>query len=163
MNQKISVQQQAILNRIQANFPITAAPYRMMALELGIPEQTLYKKTRELKQRKIIRRLGAIFDTPKLGFVSALIGLKVKKRYLVSVGNAIAKYSMVTHCYARNHEINLWFTLTGKSQKELNSNLSKIAKLNGIQEILFLPATKTFKIRAEFRLNCLPRVKQPYA
>jgi DNA-binding Lrp family transcriptional regulator len=153
MMKKSTTQTQVILNRIQAKFPISHTPYRELAQELDIPELELIKIIKELKQRKLIRRLGAVFDTPRLGFVSALIGLKVASRNLDSVGKIIAKYSMVTHCYVRGHELNLWFTLTCKSKKELNQTVSQIAKLNGIQELLYLPAIKTFKIRTEFKIK----------
>ena len=148
-----SPKQRAILNRIQSDFPITLEPYHYLAQELGISEKELLIEIKRLKLGKIIRRIGVIFNTLKIGFVSTLIGLKVSPERLESVGKKIARFPEVTHCYERNHEFNLWFTLTCKSKKELNSILDDITKWNGIQSVLLLPAIKTFKIKTEFKFN----------
>jgi DNA-binding Lrp family transcriptional regulator len=153
MSHNLTTRNRLILNRIQSNFPLVSAPYAQIGQELGLTEQEVQAPIKQLKRNKIIRRIGAIFDTPKLGFVSALVGLIVDSHRIEQVGKQIAQYDEVTHCYARAHQFNLWFTLTCKSKKEMNTILSQTKKIAGIEKMLYLPAVKTFKIRAEFKLD----------
>ena len=61
-------------------------------------------------------------------------------------------YPGVTHNYQRDHEYNVWFTFIAPSMDEIEANLKQIAQETGIAEILNLPATKVFKIKAEFKV-----------
>lgn len=153
MNYRVSKQHQAILNRIQYNFPITASPYTQLAEELGLPESAILKIIIVLKRQQLIRRLGAVFQSQSLGFKSLLCGVILDPKYLNQVGTKIAEYKAVTHCYARNHTHNLWFTLTGKTTREIKSIIATIIKMQGVQEVLVLPSVKTFKIRTEFKVD----------
>jgi siroheme decarboxylase len=56
----------------------------------------------------------------------------------------------VTHNYQRDNELNIWFTFIAPSREETSRNLAEISKETGIAPILNLPATKVFKIRAQF-------------
>ena len=58
-----------LLNLIQEDFPITAAPFAEVAIRLGIGEAEGPRADREdSKAKGIIRRIGAVFDLRKLGF-----------------------------------------------------------------------------------------------
>ncbi|MFB3897429.1 MAG: Lrp/AsnC family transcriptional regulator [bacterium] len=152
MNFRISKQQKQILNRIQSGFPIANAPYTLLSGELGLPNRLILNQIIHLKRHQLIRRLGGIFQSQSLGYKSLLCGVKLDPKYVNQVGTKIAQYKAVTHCYARNHTYNVWFTLTGKTNKEIKSILTEIDKMHGVQEILVLPSVKTFKIRTEFKV-----------
>jgi DNA-binding Lrp family transcriptional regulator len=61
-----------ILNIIQKDFPIVAEPFKAVAEKLGLTEDEVLERIARMKQGGIIRRIGAVFDTRKLGFVSTL-------------------------------------------------------------------------------------------
>lgn len=153
MKQILTQRKQKMLNRIQSDFPIITTPFIQLSKELQLPKQTVLEEIKKLKHQNIIRRIGAVFDSNKLGFKSLLIGLKVHPQNLDKVGIKIAYFKEVTHCYARQHEYNLWFTVTSQTQKKIIMILSMIRKMEGVQAVLFLPAVKTFKIRTEFKLR----------
>jgi siroheme decarboxylase len=153
MKCSISKPEKQILNRIQSGFPITAAPFTRLSEELELPESVILNNIIKLKQQKFIRRFGAVFNSQTLGFKSLLCGVKLDPKYLNKVGKKIAGYQAITHCYARNHTYNLWFTLAGRTNKEMKLVISEIKEMTGVQEILVLPAVKTFKIRTEFKLE----------
>ena len=48
--------------------------------------------------------------------------------------------------------VNIWFTFIAPSHEEIENNLRRIAEETGIEEILNLPATRVFKIKAHFKL-----------
>ena len=142
----------AILNRIQSDFPITSRPYRTIARELGWPEDDILKRVFRLKKSGIIRRIGGNFTPEKLGFVSTLCAARVPEDKIPLFAEVVNRYPGVTHNYRRENTFNIWFTFIAPSMDEINTNLKQIAAETGITDILNLPATKVFKITAEFKV-----------
>ena len=142
----------AILNRIQSDFPITSRPYRAIAQELDLPEDEILKRVLRLKKSGIIRRIGGNFTPEKLGFVSTLCAARVPEDKIPLFTEVVNRYPGVTHNYRRENSFNIWFTFIAPSMDEINANIKQITAETGITEILNLPATKVFKIKAEFQL-----------
>jgi DNA-binding Lrp family transcriptional regulator len=140
----------AILNRIQSNFPMTPRPYLTVADELNLTEKEILDRVSRLKKKGIIRRIGGNFVPGKLGFVSTLCAAKVPEEEVSRFAKVVNKYPGVTHNYQRNNAYNVWFTFIAPSMDEINTNLKEIAEKTGVADIINLPATKVFKIRAQF-------------
>lgn len=139
-----------IINQIQSDFPITPRPFQTIAERIGITEQDVITRIGHLKKKKIIRRIGGNFVPEKLGFVSTLCAAKVPEDMIDHFAGVVNQYPGVTHNYQRENPYNIWFTFITSSIEEIENNLIQIAETTGITEILNLPATKVFKIRAEF-------------
>ena len=140
----------AILNRIQSDFPIASRPFLAVAEELNLTEKEVLERIRRLKERGIIRRIGANFVPNKLGYVSTLCAAKVPQDKIDSFAEVVNRYDGVTHNYLRENSFNVWFTFIAPSMQEIKQHLEEIAQQTGISEILNLPATRVFKIRAQF-------------
>ena len=140
----------AILNRIQSEFPIASRPYLVVAQELGIEEDEVIKRIIELKESGIIRRIGGNFAPKRLGFVSTLCAARVPKKKIAQFAAAVNRYPGVTHNYRRDHEYNIWFTFIAESMEEIETYLKEISSETGVTQILNLPATKVYKIKAQF-------------
>jgi DNA-binding Lrp family transcriptional regulator len=140
----------AILNRIQADFPITSRPYLSIADELNLTEQEVLDRVARLKRRGIIRRIGGNFVPAKLGYVSTLCAAKVPEDKIERFADVVNRFPGVTHNYLRENSFNVWFTFIAPSMQEIEQNLKEIERETGITEILNLPATRVFKIRAQF-------------
>jgi DNA-binding Lrp family transcriptional regulator len=141
-----------ILNQIQSDFPITPRPYRAIAGKLGLTEDDVIKRICRLKESDIIRRIGGNFTPDKLGFISTLCAARVPEDKISQFAEAVNRYPGVTHNYRRENKFNIWFTFIAPSMDEINTSLKQIATETGVEEILNLPATKVFKIRAEFKV-----------
>jgi DNA-binding Lrp family transcriptional regulator len=141
-----------LLNILQTGLPISPEPYNEMAEQLGVDEQTVLESLRRLKAQGYIRRMGAFFDSTSLGYVSTLVGTKVAKSFLPNVATAINAYPGVTHNYEREGELNLWFAITCASQTTLDQTLEEIRRLEGVEQLINLPATRKFKVSVEFKL-----------
>lgn len=139
-----------ILNRIQSDFPVTAKPYEAIGRELGLPEAEVLDRTQRLKEKGIIRRIGGNFSPEKLGFVSTLCAASVPPEKIDLFAATVNRYPGVTHNYMRENHYNVWFTFIAPSMDEIAANLAEIARDTGVNEILNLPATRVFKIRAKF-------------
>ena len=142
----------AILNRIQSDFPIASRPYLAIADDLGLSENDVIKRLVRLKENKIIRRIGGNFVPEKLGFVSTLCAAKVEENKIDLFASIVNQYPGVTHNYQRDSEFNIWFTFIAPSMEEIEENLENISRKTGVKEILNLPATKVYKIKAHFAL-----------
>ena len=140
----------AILNRIQSKFPITSRPYLEVANELGLTEKEVLDRVVRLKKTGIIRRIGGNFVPGKLGFVSTLCAARVPADKIEHFAKVVNRFPGVTHNYQRDNKYNVWFTFISPSMEEIEANLKKIVAETGVSDILNLPATKVFKIKAQF-------------
>ncbi len=141
-----------LLSIIQSGFPLESRPYAILGAQLGITESETLARVRALRAKKIIRRLGANFQSGKLGFRSTLCAAKVpedkKEAFIANVN----KRPGVTHNYLRNHAYNIWFTLIAPSWESALAELADIEQNTGIK-ILNLPATQMYKIKVDFKLD----------
>ena len=140
----------AIINRIQSEFPITSRPYLELAKELELTEKEVLDRVVRLKKEGIIRRIGGNFVPGKLGFVSTLCAARVPADKIEHFAAIVNRYPGVTHNYLRDNPYNVWFTFISPSMDEIETNLKKIIEDSGVSDILNLPATKVFKINAQF-------------
>ena len=121
-----------------------------MASVLDVSEDDVISRLKGLKDDGIIRRMGAIFDSKKLGYSSTLCAMKVPDQRVDEVAQIVNEYIGVTHNYVRDHEYNVWFTITARSRQELDKIEAEIREKSGIYELIDLPAIRLFKIRVRF-------------
>lgn len=141
-----------ILNRIQSDFPRSSRPYKDIGRELNLSESDVIERVSRLKESGIIRRIGGNFSPDKLGFVSTLCAARVPEDKVDQFAEVVNKYPGVTHNYQRNNDYNVWFTFISPSMEEIEANLADIARESGVDDIINLPATRVFKIRAQFKV-----------
>ncbi len=150
---QFDAREKAIINRIQSNFPITERPYQAIADELGLTEKELIETLSSLKERGIIRRIGGNFSPERVGFFSTLCAARVPEEKIEFFKDTVNAYPGVTHNYIRENAYNVWFTFISPSVEAIENNLSEIAEKTGITDILNLPATRVFKISAQFAVK----------
>jgi DNA-binding Lrp family transcriptional regulator len=141
-----------ILNIIQTDFPVVAEPFKILGEKTGISEDEALERIRRLKKDGIIRRIGAVFDSGKLGFASTLCAARVPERKIKEFVDIVNSYPGVTHNYRRNHEYNVWFTFIAPTEAEIKKSLKEIGNKTGVSDILNMPAKRKFKIDASFEL-----------
>ena len=141
-----------LLDIIQTAFPLVPRPYEDLGKQLGISEGEALARVKAMKEKKIIRRLGANFQSAKLGFRSTLCGAHVPEDKLDAFIADVNALPGVTHNYLRNHDFNVWFTLIGPSWDSVCETIRGIEERTGIS-IMNLPAEKLFKIRVDFQME----------
>jgi DNA-binding Lrp family transcriptional regulator len=151
-NTRLDDTDRAILNRIQSDFPITPRPYLAVAEELGLAEADVIQRVARLKASGIIRRIGGNFVPGKLGYVSTLCAARVPADQVARFAEAVNRHPGVTHNYLRENSFNVWFTFIAPSMEEIEAKLKEIRAETGVTEILNLPATRVFKIKAQFEV-----------
>ncbi len=141
-----------ILNEIQSHFPIEARPYQVLGEKLGCSEEEVLQRVQDLKDREVIRRIGANCNSRKLGYTSTLCAAKVPSRLMARFVEVVNSYMGVTHNYRRDHDYNIWFTLIAPSEEKIERILREIIELTGVGEVISLPAERLFKIQVDFEV-----------
>lgn len=142
-----------LLDYVQSNLPIEDNIYALVGEHLGILEDEVILRLQKLIDMGIIRRLGAVFDSRKLGYTGTLCAMKVPKEKIAEVAKVIDTYQGITHNYLRDHSYNMWFTLLAPNSHVVENILTQIKDKTGIEEILELPAENIFKIKVNFNLT----------
>jgi DNA-binding Lrp family transcriptional regulator len=139
-----------ILNILQKEFPLEEQPFLIVGQRCGISEDETIDRIKRMKEEGIIRRIGAVFDGTKLGRVSTLCAARVPEEKISSFVAVVNANKNVTHNYRRDHEYNIWFTVSAADTKELEKFLAELKQKTGITDILDMRAVRTFKIDASF-------------
>lgn len=141
-----------LLNEVQAGLPIASEPYKVLGKGLGITEADVLEMLKRFKEAGYIRRMGAIFDSRRLGYVSTLCAIKVSEEQKDEVAAYINSLNEVTHNYLREHDYNMWFTVIAPSREKIDSILKEIEAQFDV-DVLDLPATRFFKINVSFNFQ----------
>jgi DNA-binding Lrp family transcriptional regulator len=135
-----------ILQALQDEFPLCRSPYAEVGRQTGLSAEEADRRIFSLRQRRVIRRIGGVINNRRLGLVATLAAMKVPPERINEV--ALVAYALpnVTHNCLREHEYNMWLTLTAKSREELAATVLQLKRVTRITELLDLPALKTYKI-----------------
>lgn len=145
-------QEELVLSRIQAHFPLTPRPLETLADELGLSAEQVRETLEHLYAQKKIRRIGASFTSHKLGYVSCLCALAIEggDAAIEAAARVVSSYPQVTHNYGRDNRYNIWFTLIARSPEQRDRIFQEIVQKTGCRDALKLAATRTFKIQVQF-------------
>jgi DNA-binding Lrp family transcriptional regulator len=159
MDPMLTETERLILNGIQDGFPVEARPYEALARRLNsnhglnLTEDEVIEHIGGLKNRGYIRRLGAVFNSRPLGYMSTLCAARVPEDKLEEFGRMVSSSPQVTHNYVRANPLNVWFTFCYSRPSELEDFLDALRKETGTEEIFELTSKRIFKIRAVFSLS----------
>lgn len=152
MPDELDAVDRALLDLIQADFPIAPEPYAILAQKTGISADEAYERIRKMRKSGFVRRLGANFQSSRLGFVSTLCAASVPEKRKDAFVALINAQPGVTHNYERKHHFNIWFTLISPSREKARETLEKLEHETDL-EIMDLPATRLYKIRVDFPMR----------
>jgi siroheme decarboxylase len=143
----------ALLERLQASLPLLPQPFAALGEALGLDERQVLDRVQRLKEQGIIRQVGAILDTRRLGYQSTLAAFHVPENDLKTVAARVSAHPGVSHNYARTHHYNLWFTLAVPPGHDVEDEARHLADESAVADWLYLPALRVYKIRTHFRLG----------
>jgi DNA-binding Lrp family transcriptional regulator len=145
-----------LLEKTQDEFPLTDRPWQSIGKDLGLTEREVMERLNRLSRQGVIRKIGPALDARRIGLrASTLIAMKVPEDRIRNVANMISKHREVSHCYERDHEYNLWFTIAARDEPELKKALEEIRREADVpkSDVLNLPSVRTFKIDVRFQLT----------
>lgn len=142
---------QRLLNDYQQNLPLSPTPYADMARAIGVTEDQVIARLRELKQAGVVSRVGAVVR-PNIVGASTLAAMALPSEQLESVAALVNSYTEVNHNYEREHRLNLWFVAQAADAARLQAVLDEIALRSGY-EVLSFPLLEDYHIDLGFELK----------
>lgn len=136
-----------LLNLMQDEIPIDKRPFKLLGEKLLITEKEVLRRINNLKKEGLIRRIGGIFNSRKIGYTSTLCAAKVPEEKIEETALCINGYEEVTHNYLREDEYNMWFTVITYSEESLCNIIQEIKDKTNLEDIISLPSIKLFKVK----------------
>lgn len=151
-----------LLAALQRGIPLCGRPFKALADDVGCDEAEVLAFLDECREQGLVRRFGAVFDTRRLGYRSALCAAAVPPAELDAVAARITPLAGVTHCYLREPQAmdrvpratsseppNLWFTLSYPADI-FAAMADEVAARLKPHEVYVLPATRRYKVDVVF-------------
>ena len=164
---------QKLLAIIQDGFPLVERPYKALAemlncdskkdagekcANLVVTEQKVFDDIEKMRASGVIRRIGGVYDSKKLGFISRLCAGKVPASSLDFSAEPHSQTPMekfvavvndepaITHNYIRSHEYNVWFTVIAENESAIQTVVDRVCSETDLHDVHVLTATKKYKI-----------------
>ena len=135
-----------LLNLLQAEVPLVDRPFLALGERAGLDEAETIRRIERLKAEHVVRQIGAIFDTRRLGYQSSLVAMQVAPERLDAAAAVINEHPGVSHNYGRNHAYNLWFTIALPPEVSMEQTIQRLHELAGAERTRALPTLRLFKI-----------------
>jgi DNA-binding Lrp family transcriptional regulator len=148
---KLDAIDEEILRLMQDDIPLVSRPFLTVAEKLGISEEEVIRRVRRLVDKGVVRRFSASIRHRKLGIkVNPLIAWKVPRERVEEVGEKLAGYEEVTHCYERavvpgKWEYNLYTMVHGYDRESVEKLAEKLSKAIGIKDYQMLYSNREYK------------------
>jgi DNA-binding Lrp family transcriptional regulator len=146
---KLNKTEKQILSKLEDGLDVVSEPFDFLCSE-GLKIEEVLRIIQGLIDKGVIRRIAAIVDHRKLGFVvNVLFCSKVPQDRILEAGKALARFGMVTHCYQRetikDWPYNLYAMIHGKSMGEIQHLISKFTDAERIDSFELLPTAEELK------------------
>jgi DNA-binding Lrp family transcriptional regulator len=146
---ELSENQKLILSKLQDELNLTGEPFDFLCSE-GLGKQEVLRIIAELIDKGVIRRIAAVLDHRKLGFVAnVLFACKVPQDRIAEAGKRLARFGIVSHCYERktfrDWPYNLFAMMHGRSMGEIQHVINKFVEAEKIDSFELLPTAAELK------------------
>jgi DNA-binding Lrp family transcriptional regulator len=140
-----------ILAALEDGLPFVHEPFREIGKRLGLSDEEVLERVRDLKKAGIIRRFRARINQRQLGITAnALVAWDCNGNTPGEIGSRLASYPCVTHCYERRPvpgrwDYSLYTVHHGYSRREVEEEVRRLAEQIGLSRYLILFSNKEFK------------------
>lgn len=140
----------AVIRAVQGNLPLQREPFAEAARALGMTQEAVVAALDELRQRGCLRRVAGIVRHRQAGFTANGMGVwNVPDADTVTVGEAMARYSAISHCYERprydDWPYKLFTMIHARTRDECDAFVADLARIHGIADHAVLYSTVEYK------------------
>jgi DNA-binding Lrp family transcriptional regulator len=124
-----------LISATQAGLPVEASPYKNIADSLGLTQDDVLQRLRNMLCSGVIRRIGAVPNHYRLGLTAnGMTVWDVPDNKIEQLGKLIGQLDFVSHCYQRPRHLPVWpynlFAMVhGHSDDEVKDKVKKIEAL----------------------------------
>lgn len=146
----LSETEKKVLLALIEGLSLVSRPYEEIAQKIGLTEEEVLASITTLKEKKIIRRLGATLRHNLVGYEgNAMVAWRVPEERLDEVGPYLASQPFVTHCYVRKSypdwPYNLYTMCHAKTREELIELLQRVAQELHLKDYQILFTSKEIR------------------
>jgi DNA-binding Lrp family transcriptional regulator len=139
-----------VIASIQGDIPIVSRPYQVLAEAIDVSEETFLETLQRLTDRGVIRRFGATLRHQKSGFAAnAMTAWQVDEARIEAVGEIMASFRAVSHCYRRDPAdgwpYNLYTMIHGKSEEDCRETARQMSAASGVETYQLLFSRRELK------------------
>ena len=134
-----------LINLLQEDMPLAHRPFAPLAAQLGISEDNLITRIKQLKEDGFLTRFGPFFDVAPMGGAFCLCAMAVPATEFENILTKVNAHPEVAHNYERTHHLNMWFVLATETPEGIAEVAGKIEAETGIKVHCF-PKLKEFFI-----------------
>jgi DNA-binding Lrp family transcriptional regulator len=139
-----------LLGILQSGFPLSREPYADIGIMLGMAAEDVIRAITGLRNKGIVRQVSPVLDARRLGYQSTLVAMKVEVPCIKSAEGYLSAHPGISHGYQREHEFNIWVTLSLPPGTDLQAEVQDISGRCSARAVIALPATRVFKLRTDF-------------
>jgi len=147
---EITERDKDFIRELQKDLKIVPEPFRIPAENLGITTTELFDRARDYEKIGVMRRFAAILRHREAGFIAnGMIVWNVPTDSVDEIGNRLATFPEVSHCYRRpvykDWRFNLFSMIHARSLESAKKIALEISKIIGIDDYQILFSTREFK------------------
>lgn len=139
-----------IINGLQGGFPLLERPFAAAAQRIGIDEEVLIERIRQLLDDGVLSRFGPMYNADRMGGAFSLVAMQVPAEALERVAARVNAFREVAHNYERDHAFNLWFVLAVERPERIAEVLAEIEIATGYP-VYDLPKEREFFVELKLR------------
>ncbi|MBW2062632.1 MAG: Lrp/AsnC family transcriptional regulator [Deltaproteobacteria bacterium] len=135
----LSQREKSIIYELSGDINTGARPFKDLGQRLGLSEEEVLETIRGLKDKGHLRRFGATLRHQLSGFTAnAMVAWKVEAARVDEVGEVLASFQEVTHCYHRpsvpGWPYNLYTMIHGSSEEDCRALARRMAEAALVSE-----------------------------
>jgi DNA-binding Lrp family transcriptional regulator len=139
-----------IIASLQQDMAVTERPYLNIAQNLGVSEKRLLEILKDLCDREVIRRFGATLKHQRTGFTAnAMVAWKVDENRIETVGQKMAAFQQVSHCYRRNPSpdwpYNLYTMVHASDERSCHETARTMSEATSVKDYALLFSREELK------------------
>lgn len=146
----ITPELQTLIQHLQQDIPLIPEPFAPIKEAMNLSYEKLFSLAEVLKSHGVMRRFATILNHRKAGFLANAMSVWVApKEEAEAIGEKLASFSAVSHCYLRptypNWHYNLFAMVHGKNQEECDAIIEEMAQETRLSEYKKLYSSVEFK------------------
>lgn len=157
----------ALLQAVENGLPLVTEPYALIGKQLGIAEDEVIERLRNLQEQGVIKRLGVVVRHRALGYrANAMVVWDIPDDEVAATGCCLGSMPFITLCYRRPRRLpdwpyNLFTMIHGRDRKQVLARVEHLVDCCGMQDIdhqvLFSP--RCFKQRGARYTSLVSRME----
>jgi DNA-binding Lrp family transcriptional regulator len=126
-----------LIDRLHGGFPLDERPFAAVAAELGMSEDEVIDRLRQMLARGVLTRFGPLYQIERAGGRFVLAAMRVPPQRFDEVAALVNALPEVAHNYRREHAFNMWFVVAAESPQAVDAAIARIETETGLPVLAF--------------------------